>query len=100
GGVSSIWTWNSGSWDTVMYHLIMGRQGVRETRIEVYGAHAGETSFTKFWDQTFAYDAFEVRNGLQTLQLSTYNNGGNMPQEYTERWDQFIFSKEMIPCPQ
>jgi hypothetical protein len=100
GGVSPIWTWNSGSWDTVMYHLIMGRTGIAETRIEVYGAHAGEKSFTKFWDQTFAYQAFEVRDGLQALQLSNYNNGSVLPQDYYERWDQIIFSKQPIPCPQ
>ncbi|MCB1845001.1 MAG: hypothetical protein KDI09_18695, partial [Halioglobus sp.] len=37
GGASPVWQWASGSWDTIMYHLIMGRQGVNETRIEVYG---------------------------------------------------------------
>jgi hypothetical protein len=100
GGTSPIWQWNSGSWDTVMYHMVMGRRGIDETLIEVSGAHAGETSFTKFWVQTFPYNGFDVRNGLQALICSTYNNAANMPQDYVERWTQIIFSKQPIPCPQ
>jgi hypothetical protein len=100
GGTSAIWQWNSGSWDTVMYHMVMGRQGVDETLIEVFGAHAGETAFTKFWVQTFPYVGFDVRKGLQALICSTYNNAASMPQDYVERWTQIIFSKEAIACPQ
>jgi hypothetical protein len=85
-----------------MYHLVMGRQGVDETVLEMYGAHAGQTSFTKFWQQTFPYQAFEVRNGLQTLQLSVYNNSSSLPQTFYERVTQIIFASGAtpIPCPQ
>ena len=98
GGVTPIWEWNSGSWDTVMYHLVVGREGISETLIEVYGAHEGETEFTKFWDQTFAVGDFEIRPGLQAIILSTYNNDANMTEFY-ELWDQLIFSHDFIPCP-
>jgi hypothetical protein len=102
GGVAPTWQWGLGSWDTIMYHLVMGRQGVDETVLEMYGAHAGQTSFTKFWQQTFPYQAFEVRNGLQTLQLSVYNNSSSLPQTFYERVTQIIFASGAtpIPCPQ
>jgi hypothetical protein len=101
GGVAPIWQWGLGSWDTIMYHLVMGRRGVDETLFEAYGAHSGQTTFTKFWSQTFPFQAFEVRNGLQTLQLSVYNNGASMPQTFYERVTQIIFAtgSTPIPCP-
>lgn len=99
GGSSELWSW-SGGWDTIMYHLVMGREGVDETLIEIYAAHPGETSFTLIWQQTFAFGSFNPGKGLQALICSTYNNGQNLPQEYWERWGQIIFSKAFIPCPQ
>ncbi|MDH4071869.1 MAG: hypothetical protein OEV41_02050 [Gammaproteobacteria bacterium] len=90
----------SGGWDTIMFHLVMGRAGTDETRIEVFAAHPGQTSYTRIWNQTFPFDEFEWDNGLAALLLSTYNNGANMPQQFYHRYDQIIFSKQMIPCPQ
>jgi hypothetical protein len=102
GGVAPIWQWANGAWDTVMYHLVMGRKGVDETLIEVFGAHANQTTFTKFWSQTFPYQDFEVRNGLQTLQCSIYNNSNASVKQYVDRWCQMIFASGAtpIPCPQ
>jgi hypothetical protein len=103
GGVSPLWSW-SGGWDTIMYHLVMGRENTNETLLEIYAAHPGETGFTLIWQQTFAFFSFDSGNGLQrglqALICSTYNNGQNLPGDYWDRWDQIIFSKEFIPCPQ
>lgn len=98
------WAW-SGGWDTVMYHITPGRAGVEETRIVVYAAHQGETVYTKIWD--IIYDTgFEqgnhngpFRNGWNGLLLATFNNGLSN-SEFYHRYDQIIFSKAFIPCPQ
>ncbi len=89
----------SGGWDTLMYHLVMGRKGVDESLIEVYAAHPGETSYTKIWAQTFAFSDFEWNNGINALIASTYNNGNNMSTQFYHRYTQFILSKSFIPCP-
>jgi hypothetical protein len=90
----------SGGWDTIMYHLVMGRVGVDESRIEVFAAHPGETSFTRIWNQTFAFVEFEWNNGINAMILSTYNNGNSFASDFYHRYDQVIFSKQAIPCPQ
>jgi len=101
GGVSSLWQWAmNDTWDTVMYHVKPGREGVRETLIEVYGAHQGEKEFTLFWQQTFAVNSYDPGNGWQALICTTYNTGLEFNPGYFERWDQIIFSKQPIPCPQ
>jgi hypothetical protein len=100
GGVTPMWLFNNGSWDTLMYHHRPGRLNVQEELFEIYAAHAGETAFTLIWSQTIATDGFDQRNGYNAAIFSNYNNGFNFPQAYYERWDQIIFSKEFIPCPQ
>lgn len=92
----------SGGWDTLMYHVTPGRANVRENRIVVYAAHEGETSYTKIWDVIYAtdYDTGDsMRRGWNGLLLSTYNNNLNN-SEFWHRYDQVIFSKDFIPCPQ
>lgn len=99
---SKCWAW-SGGWDTIMYHMSPGRAGVQETRLRVYAARQGETTFTKIWDQIWALN-FEqagdlVANGYNALICSTYQNGLSN-SEFWHRYDQIIFSKAFIPCPQ
>jgi len=98
------WAW-SGGWDTIMYHLTPGRAGVVESVLQVYAAHPGETSYTKIWDQTWA-NGYEysggspyVANGYNALICSIYQNGLRNT-EFWHRYDQIIFSKSFIPCPQ
>ena len=101
GGVSPIWQWAlDGTWDTMMIHLRPGRTNVDETLIELYGAHQGETSFTLFWQQTFAMWAFDTRNGFQCVYASVYNNNYKFSGGWYDRHDQYIFSTQPIPCPQ
>jgi hypothetical protein len=40
-----------------------------------------------------------MRRGWNGLLLSTYNNNLNN-SEFWHRYDQVIFSKDFIPCPQ
>lgn len=93
------WSW-SGGWDTVMYHVVPGRDGVQETHIEIFAAHPGETMFVKIWDELFInfYDNTSPK-GYSAIIASVYNNG-NQNSEFWHRYDQLIFSKQPIPCPQ
>jgi hypothetical protein len=94
------WAW-SGGWDTVMYHIAPGRNGVAESRIRVYAAHPGQTSYSKIWDMVWA-NSYGSANpaGYNALICSSYNNGNNCPSEFWHRYDQIIFSQQFIPCPQ
>lgn len=95
------WAW-SGGWDTVMYHMIPGRDGVSESRIRVYAAHEGQTNYTKIWDMTWknGYEAGDlVARGYNALICSTYQNALKN-SEFWHRYDQIIFSRAFIPCPQ
>lgn len=103
GGVSPTWQWAAnGTWDSIMYHMIPGRPGVNETLFEIYGAHAGETSWTLFMSLTFAAEAFDIVNGWQALILGVYNNGFAFPSSWTERHRDLVLYRgpTVPPCPQ
>lgn len=99
GSLDPCWRW-SGGWDTVMYHLVPGRDGIKESYIEVFAAHEGEHAYTKIWDQIFTnvYDAM-LPHGYNAIILSAYQNGMRN-SEFWHRYAQIIFSIEPIPCPQ
>lgn len=106
--VAGCWAY-SGGWDTLLYHVTPGREGVAETRFEVWAAHEGVSSYTKIWDMIYpahfdqgtSSSGAPFRNGWNALMLSAYSNGyaGNPLSEFIERYDQVIFSKQFIPCP-
>lgn len=97
----------SGGWDTLLYHVIPGRNGQNETRFEVWAAHPGETAYTKIWDATYPahYDSDGntvggvARPGWNAMLCWIYQNGASM-STFWQRYDQIIFSKQFIPCPQ
>ena len=102
----------SGGWDTLLYHITPGTRdgtGANRTRLEVWAAHAGETSYTKIWDILYSA-AYETAantlgspayDGWNALILAAYHNGSAFTTEsFNFDYDQVIFSKETIPCPQ
>jgi len=91
------WEW-SGGWDTVLYHIVPGLHSNSDTIVEIWGAHPGETSYTKFWDQPDVDMPFDVIEGYGALLVSAYHNGREMTEFY-HRYCQLIFSKNFIPCP-
>jgi len=99
GSLDTCWAW-SGGWDTILYHLVPGRDGVKESRIEVYAAHPGETSYTRIWDEVFTnlYDGTPPK-GYNAIILAGYQNG-LANSEFWHRYCQLIFSRNFIPCPQ
>ncbi len=106
GSVGGCWAY-SGGWDTLLYHLVPGRNGVAETRLEVYAAHPNQKAYTKIWDVIYpaVFDqgantaGNAMRNGWNALLLAIYQNA-QTNSEYWHRFDQVIFSREFIPCPQ
>ena len=102
GGVTPYWSWAiDGTWHTIMYHMVPGSEGNNDTILEVYVARDDEAVFTKIWDQTFTLRSgfYAVRQGFQTVQCSTYNNGYDFTVPFTDRWAQMIFSQDWIPLP-
>lgn len=104
--ISPKWAY-SGGWDTLLYHVTPGRNGVNETRFEVWAAKQGETAYTKIWDCIYPayYDGGQNtsggvnRPGWNAMLCWIYHNGAQM-SEFWQRFDQIIFSKQTIPCPQ
>jgi hypothetical protein len=100
------WAYSFG-WDTLLYHVTPGRDNVNETRFEVWAAQQGETNYTKIWDRVYParYDATGNtvggvgRMGWNAMLCWIYHNAASM-STFWQRYDQIIFSKQFIPCPQ
>lgn len=104
-GSDSATDWSySGGWDTLLIHSRPGvvdtTSGSDSTLLEIWAAHENDTSYTKIWHQEYGLGGYEARNGLQALILGGYNNGRSFSQEFYHRFDQVIFSRDFIPCPQ
>lgn len=94
----------SGGWDTLLYHVTPGHASTANTRMEVWAAHEGDTSYTKIWDMFYS-TGFQsgsqggpFRNGWNAILLNTYNNG-KPNSEFWHRYDRIIFSKGFIDVP-
>lgn len=102
----------SGGWDTLLYHITPGTDvgtGANRTRIEIWAAQQGQTSYTKIWDTLYTAHFDGGANsvgapnlpGWNALILAIYHNGSAFATEsFNFDYDQVIFSKETIPCPQ
>lgn len=96
----------SGGWDTLLYHISPGRDGVNETVFQVWAAQEGETEYTLIWDVVYPayYDTDGgtsggvARPGWNAFLAWIYQNGASM-STFWQDYDQIIFSKEYIPCP-
>ena len=105
GGITQLFAWGADSWDSIMFHLTLGRTSVVETRLELWYAHTGEYRWTKFYDLTIPlYDGspgfYNRRNGLQTTQFSTYNNNSDLPDAFTDRMTQWMITTNPPAPPQ
>ena len=101
------WAWtgsdpvpNPVGWDTLLYHVRPGLNSGNDTVVTVWVAKPGETAYTKIWDQNDVDLPFETVEGHNALIASGYMNGLNLATDIYHRYDQMIFSKEFIPCPQ
>jgi hypothetical protein len=101
GRLANCWHWPAGQWATVMWHIRNGSNGGNDTLVEVWVAGPGQKQYTKIWQQPgvdLPFDAGPA--GHNALICSIYHNGTSMPTQFYHRYDQIIFSKQMIPCPQ
>lgn len=100
----------SGGWDTLLYHVTPGPEngtGTNRTRIEVWAARSGQTTYTKIWDTLYTGHFDGGTNsvgapslpGWNSLILAIYHNGSAFPTSFNFDYDQIIFSKQFIPCP-
>jgi hypothetical protein len=100
--------WPANEWTTVLWHIKPGtmsgglgsRTANNDTLVEVWIAREGATSYTRIWSQPGVDLPFDVQWGHSALICSIYHNGENMPVQFYHRYDQIIFSKQFIPCPQ
>jgi hypothetical protein len=98
--LSGYWKWPSDEWVTVLYHVVPGRNRVAETVFRVWVARSGVTSYTKIWDTNVVPLEYDYDNGQNALILSSYMNGVGSPTAWYVRFDQLIFSRAPIACPQ
>jgi hypothetical protein len=117
------WEWPTDEWVTILILVTPGKDnsgqsGVtwdnpatwlsqvpfKDFGIEVWVARAGATTYTKIWnkmDYAWRYDS----NGrhppaFNAISPSGYMNGVAAAVGWYQRYTQFIFSKQFIPCPQ
>ncbi len=101
--ITGCWAYaTNGTWDTLLYHVVPGADGTPTTHLEVFAAHAGESTYTKITDllAPIHFDA-ATRTGWNALILGTYANGfqGIPNTAFWAKYDQVIFSKQFIACP-
>jgi hypothetical protein len=105
---ANCWYWPENEWVTVLWHIRNGTMSGPlgsgsangDTLVEVSVARAGATSYTPIWRQPGVDLPFDVQYGHNALIASIYHNGENMPVAFYHRYDQMIFSRQFIACPQ
>jgi hypothetical protein len=114
---NACWEWPTDEWVTVLIHVIPGHRndGViyetdlskwpnKDFGIQVWVARFGQTSYTKLFDKLnlawyYASDLHPL-GAFNSICPSGYMNGVNAVLGWYHRYDQIIFSKQIIPCPQ
>lgn len=98
--LSTLWQWPSDEWVTVLFYVVPGRSDVSETAFKVWIARSGAKSYTRIWDTRIVPLSYDYDNGHNALILSSYMNNVVSSVPWHTRYDQIIFSKQLIPCPQ
>jgi hypothetical protein len=100
GRLANCWHWPENDWATVMWHIRPGTHSGNDTLVEVFVAGRGETEYTRIWHQPNVDLPFSGDpQGHNAVICSVYHNGLSM-SEFWHRYDQVIFSRQFIPCPQ
>lgn len=90
-------------WITLLIHVIPGHDSVKDTRLRAYVAEDGETTYRKIFDQlntiNFSPTTTGHPQGYNSFQPSNYMNGDASGVEWSQYYDQIIFSKLWIPPP-
>ena len=89
-------------WHTFLVRIRLGLDGTSTTLMDVKVALPGETTYT----QLFNYDQIPMpysvgqKKGHNCVKASNYMNNVASSYEWYQWYDQIIFSKASIPCPQ
>ena len=105
--LGSLWAYpNTAQWVTLLFHVRYGTMSGglgscsgSNTLLQIWEAGPGATSYTKIWDQSNIQLGYDFWYGHNAILLAAYNNNTDMDAFYT-KFDQVIFSRQMIPCPQ
>lgn len=102
---SRYWAWPFNEWVTVLYHVRNGLNSNEDTLFQVWVDWDGTqkvNDYIKIWDQPTVDLSFAsgFPFGHNAIIASGYMNGANFSQDIWQRYDQIIFSKSFIPCPQ
>lgn len=103
-------------WVTVLVHVKAGHDGgggdnpviagnpANNTTLQIYHANSGATEYTVMHDKddyVWSFGEFDATPyGWNAVQMWAFMNGVNSVAGWTHRYDEIIFSKEFIPCPQ
>lgn len=102
--INNCWYWPLGEWVTLLYHVRLGTDDDPNTLLEVWFAEDGDTQYTRLWSQSNVPMPFTtgVPFGHNAMIASGYMNGteASINTDFYHRYDQIIFSKNTIPCPQ
>jgi len=96
-------------WVTYLVHVVPGDevenagpdQGGSNTRLNVYRHRAGENGYTHIFARNdLAIDYQNAyRKAWNAIIFSGYFNGFSFPEDFYQRYDEVIFSREFIPAP-
>ena len=111
------WEWPADTWVTVLVHVIPGHNNAgsvyesdlskwpnHDFGLEVWVAQQGTFTYTKLFEKFdlawyFASNYHPI-GAYNSICPSAYMNNVNAIVGWFHRFDQIIFSKQMIPCPQ
>jgi hypothetical protein len=103
-GNGACWEYADYEWVTWLLHLVPGTDGVKDTLFEAYAARPGQTDYELVFSQLNTISFSSTSNGhpfgWNSIHPSNYMNGQSSSVQWYQRYDQFIFSHDFIPCPQ
>jgi hypothetical protein len=121
-GAMTCWSWPAEEWVTVLLHVIPGHNSAvgggdsaatpiskpanyHDFGIEVWVARAGAKSYTLIWQKlnyVWVYGSQTAPNvaAFNRFTPTAYMNGALAHSDWYRRFDQIIFSKQPVACPQ
>jgi hypothetical protein len=109
------WEWPADEWVTVLVHLVPGHHNAdiyaplaqwqnRDTRLEVWVARANQTTYTKLFSKAdlawYYASSLHPTGAFNSICPSAYMNNVPAVLGWHHRFDQVIFSRQFIACPQ